>query len=275
MFNSFPSALHHARRGLYRARALYRAGANGPSSPEAPPVAGYVIWLNSEQGLFQDAAGTIPIAPNTRVARWEDQSGHGNHALDQGVLQQGFPAWPLYRTDVPINNKPVLLWGDVSKQRLASAGNVDLGNTGLTLFCVATFLPGAESWRTLFAFNGPDLLLREQNQYHRIESYHNSSGAGASEATAFLENTPYVFAFRFSDALNQLRTYRNGAIAATVADNGAMPAPARYALGGRMDDGIGSFFHGYMAELIAYPFALSDADVGAVQQWLAAKYALS
>lgn len=246
-----------------------------PPDPIDPPVVdGFTVWLNTEEGLFQDVDGTTPIVNGTRVALWEDQSGNNNDAEDQGDIQVGFPSWPLYRTDVTFNGYPVLDWNDISKQRLATAGNVDFGTAGLTVFCVAAFLNHINTYGTLFGFNNSDFIFRELNATNRIEVYHNTSGANPVDPSTYSEDVPHVFAFRYSNALNTLVLYVDDVAVASAADAGALGGPGRYAIGGRQDDNVVSFFRGYMAELICYPLALNDAEVSQVNQQLMTKYAI-
>jgi hypothetical protein len=72
----------------------YLFAAAGGSVVE-PSLAGYNLWFNSQEGLYQDTAGTSPVtADGQTVKRWDDQVG------SLGVSLQEATNGPTYKTNI-------------------------------------------------------------------------------------------------------------------------------------------------------------------------------
>lgn len=88
-------------------------------------LTGLALWLKADVGVFQDAAGTIPVVNNNDpVGRWSDQSGNGNHFTASGANR------PLYKVGTPPT-----IQGDGVNDFLQGSAPVT-GGTARTIFVV-------------------------------------------------------------------------------------------------------------------------------------------
>src|SRR5690606_19735320 len=57
----------------------YAFGTGGGGGGPSLPVAGALLWVHTQAGLFEDNAASDVAEVNDSVAVWADQSGQGNH----------------------------------------------------------------------------------------------------------------------------------------------------------------------------------------------------
>ena len=102
-------------------------GGGGAFTPS--DLTGLKLWLKADTGVYQDSAGTTPVASNNDpVGKWTDQSGQGNH-----FTQATAGSRPTYKTAVQ-NSLPGIA-GDASADYLSGTAPIT-GSGNRTMFVV-------------------------------------------------------------------------------------------------------------------------------------------
>ena len=102
---------------------LNRRGFFGGATAFKPSdIAGLQLWLDATTGLFDATSGGSAVTTDgSAVARWEDQSGNGNH-----VTQTTSNNRPILKTSI-VNSRNVVRF-DGSNDNLSGGDILDLGN---------------------------------------------------------------------------------------------------------------------------------------------------
>lgn len=244
-----------------------------------PPVPGYSLWYAPESKIFSGSNQTPPAVQGGEVRFWEDLSGNNNNALLHA------PKGPQWITTT-LNGKRLLRFGDVitssatgpgteNRSGLLSTSSVALTG-GLTVFVVGSFrqpdqgLP--ESYQTFIGYHNYDYIVRENNQTRQVSGFNGTSNLDVTDPYVMPNDNYQIFAYRFSDALNEQRLWRSGSSVASGAETSGMGVNGKIAIGHREDDGITSHLSGDIAEIVFYPTPLVDSDVDLVNAYLRAKY---
>ena len=99
---------------------------------EPTAISGLVAWYDARtlSTLFQDSAGTTPVASNNDpVGKWSDKMGNGNH-----IIQATAGKRPLYKTS-QFGSFPAV-HGDGVNDVLTAATTTLAGSTGITIAAV-------------------------------------------------------------------------------------------------------------------------------------------
>lgn len=217
--------------------------ASGPPPIPNPPVAGYVLYLNSDSL----AAGA--------VALWPDLSGNGNDAVQATMAKQSVAA-----TSGPDGHIKVLF--DGIDDILVTSGPVTL-STAYTIFAINQ-LSGVSNGNIVENGNvltdGWGILVDATNRKvnHAGVAPQVASDGGA---TTNLE----LWSSRSNSG--QPEMWINGVNKALTSLSGPN-APSHPSQIGGFDTLDGYFFTGNIAVVLIYPSALSDAERQSVQAWL-------
>jgi len=255
--------------------------------PSVPPVAGYVLWVHADDptSMFADVAGTVPTVAGTAngfVAKWVDRSVPATNSvyMDAPLSQERRPAL----SNNWINGLPALNFGDpivTPEQRTwlqTATNNVTIGTTGTTVYVVSSYNPPAiyQNFAGLYAEGGFWELRRTNSSATSTAT--NIEIAGTSVGVGFRANVAYVWTAKLgnnSAAFNNIRLYRNGQIlssnslaVATFPTRVAVLIGKRIAYPTVEDD----CWHGFIAEVIAYPWFQSEAESASVNNYLTNKY---
>lgn len=113
--------------GILNRRGFFGGAAKAFSPTD---IAGLQLWLDATTGLFDATSGGSAVTTDgSAVARWEDQSGNGNHAT-QGTSNNR----PVLKTSIQ-NSKNVLRF-DGSNDRLTLGDKLDLQTNDISMFIV-------------------------------------------------------------------------------------------------------------------------------------------
>jgi hypothetical protein len=230
-----------------------------------------IFWLDAADAatLFQDQAGTIPVnATGQLIGRWKDKSSNGWHAVANG----GAAGMPVFHGNQQ-NGRPSVRF-DGSSDSL-STHVASLQGSTYTFFVVARRISvrsqealmsvhnaGAVDWNSDasvcvgMAYN--DILGDARNYYIKSQLVHPGS------------DTSFMFCSKYDGGNNT--AYLNGVGTTPVSSSGNLSAET-ITLGAR-NAALTEFNNHEYFEILIYNGALSDAERGAVEQYLGSKYAL-
>lgn len=234
------------------------SGLHGSNAPAAPPVAGYVLWVNSQQGLYQDAAKTTPAtANNDPVGAWADQSGNG-HDITQSTSGNR----PLLKT-AQINSLPGILFDGTNDVLKASAFTLNQPETVFIVYQVTGFTQGD----VVFDGNSADTML-----YYQWNDPSNNTRMYAGNILTPLESTAagnwLIFCGIFNNTSSQGRKNAGTAVTGTVGVSNA----GGFTLGAEAN--IANWGNITVAEVIIYASALGTTDETSVRNYLNTRYAI-
>jgi len=279
------SAINSAASGMWtlrEAESLKGAG-TWPSAVPVLDIAGCQLWLDAADAstIFDATTGGSLVAADGGVARWEDKSGNARH-----VTQSTAGNRPTRKTNQQ-NGRDTLLF-DGSNDSLVGGDYLD-GNTGsVTAFCVlkrngvnATHEiigKGTDSGGWLFRFEGGNKL--------NLSAWSDNTFANSTSVSSTNQFTATSYALAFftfnAGSLGQAAFRRNGssfAANSSQTGTGAVTPPNtsdNFQIGTQFYQGVDYFlFNGYIAEIIIYNSALSDADRSAVESYLISKWGIS
>ena len=232
-------------------------------------LSGLKLWLKADAGVYQDSAGTTPVASdNDPVGKWTDQSGTGNH-----YTQATSGARPSWQTNEQ-NSLPTVK-GDGSNDYLAGNAPVTGGGN-----------------RTIFIVVKPDTTASEK--YWADFGNNSASGkdyrignAAASKFGVKVEDGNRLFTTAVSTAAYHIVTVRQSGSSTTNIDawvdgaaltvSSTTSRTINTANNGRLfANYTGTLFSACLiGEVIVYDSALSATDRQQVEDYLGTRWNLS
>lgn len=256
------------------------------------PVAGYTLWLTPQDSstMFTNGIGTVATVAGAtdqaRVGKWMDKSDGGtNHVYEYGNLT-GVDTRPILTNSAIFNNQPIMNFyvPNYAQAGLISSNTTSLGssNSGsCTAFVVCRFMPvvnGNGDYGTPFSFNdftaGPGtgfIGFRRNVNAQQMTAF--DCVAGAFVPTVIGTNLAMVYGLRFSNSIDSLQIWTNLGLAATSVSTGCiLPGSGGRANVGTLYIANGSRFNSEMADVIYYPFELTNTEMTNMLQALKTKY---
>lgn len=248
-----------------------QAAAAAPFTPA--DITGLVLWLDAQDTatLYQDSAKTTPAAAdNDPIGAWADKSGNGKDATQASTANK-----PTLKLAVQ-NSRPVLRFdgGDyLSADALASG--FAISNPPITMGIVAN-VSNTESYRALVLFGA------DGSSYSLIGLYASNTakwrcvarGPTVREIVGGTANATYsIVVGRSSGTVGQL--FVNGAQVGADTDFTANPALTNFKVGVWKYSASQDYHMGDIAEIVIYNRALSMAERGALESYLAAKWGIA
>ena len=248
-------------------------------------VADLELWLNGNEGVFTDLAGTTPATDTDAIALWKDQSGNGHDFVNDGGA-------PTYQTSVVALNSAsgIEFSGTGGESMLDEDGENYIKNlTELTAFYVV------QSYST--GSNKGFMTTRNNNQGDKELSlrYDATGDNGAATNVIKIAVGANVTANEKESSANSQTTdtqiicldwesgavydlYLNGVLnnpsySGTI-PSAPIPDARRFRLGVGPKDASGGW-DGLLAEVIYYTRHLSEYERGIVEDYLANKYSLN
>ena len=241
---------------------------NNTTVLNSTPICTPALWLQADGTLTKDGANKVSV--------WNDMSGFGRNATQAVAANQ-----PTWMPNI-FNGKPALFFDGVN-------GNYFLENTTQTPVATAgaarTYFVVAKADCNATGYKGGHLFShRRTSQASTLEFTDNGSG-GIYYAGNLTSNHPsanvsfadgqkiFVGAWRTAGTGTPIDFRMNGVQATVtnsnfIADNGA----AGYAVGDRRDGVLNNDWQGYIAEIIVYDRAVTDAERLNTERYLTAKY---
>lgn len=234
-------------------------------------LSGLQLWLKSDTGLWQDAAGTVAATSTGHaIARWDDQSGNGRHATQTTSGNR-----PTLSTSVQYN-------GINSVEFTAATGhwlnlpNFMSGYTAGEVFAITklrinqpTNTARTGYWRFGSEASGN---INSHIRWTDGTTYERFGTTVRKEAIAVPDTLGNWFYYNVWSASNDYAVNVNQNARYTSASNtvGFTTAPA---IGRGADAGL--YFDGYWEELIFFNRKLSDVERADINAYLAARYGVT
>ena len=264
------SALNLFPQGNTIRDPAFLAATTAPNSLWTLPVAGYTLWLTPQypDTMTTNFQGTIQAVGNgtdqSRIWRWKDKTVGSTNDVFSNVSGAN-DSRPQLTNTAAFKNQPVVFFNGVTpvKCYLVTTQNVTLGlsNSGsYTLFCVAQMGQTAEAFvPSLYMNQGANFLgFRKNNAANQITAF---DGVGSAASVTLSTNVAHVYGSRFSNSLNSLQLWTNTALASTfTGDTASTPSGGLVAIGANSLL-VSSFWYGWIADVIVYPFELTDQEM--------------
>lgn len=224
-----------------------------PAHASTVPAPGYDLWLRADVGV------TVNI---DKVSAWANQSGYGKHATMSTPSRQ--PALVLNA----LNGLPVIRFGGAQSLNLTIAANP----TYFTVFVVGKNSKPTESFSMILgpSGNNPNNQMRWENG---TKALFVGTGNGMPASTSTIGNTRVYHALSARYNGSQMTVYRDGSATSTHTFTTTGPWILS-SIGSYYSYYSSYFMMGDLAEIIIYPFALSETDRATTNAYLRNKYAL-
>lgn len=253
----------------------------GPAS-----VSGLQLWLDASDAstLYDATSGGSLVAADGTVARWQDKSGNGRHAIQSEANRR-----PVRKTAI-VNGRDALTFDGTSDQLLADGSAFEFGSAGFSVFVVGRGDLASSDIRCILCMQANDsaqsgiLRIELTTSAWQVASRSTDTGAGATtDSSSYAQDTLNVITVTRSE--NTLTARKNGASFGTRTISGSI---TRSAEGQPPPLAIGSFdsnpnyanqkayfWSGEVCEVIVYHSTISTADREAVESYLITKWGIS
>jgi hypothetical protein len=265
---------------------LYSADVTRTISSGAPAtLSGLDLWLNGNEGVYADGAGTTLAIENDGIQVWKDQSGNGRDFIDAN-------GQPVFRTGVAgLNGASAVEFSGTGTARLVD-NDGELYMTPLseftTFFIVQSYSTGTD--KGFISLRNPGNGDKEFSVRYDATGDNGSQTnvikvavgadvvANEMESVAQVQTTdPQVICLDWKSG-EVWDLYINGVVSnpsySGTPPTGTVETGAKVTLGRGPLDGSASW-DGLMAELIHYGRHLSDTERETIEDYLAEKYAIS
>ena len=250
--------------------------ARGSGAATNPPVSGYSIWLHADDlSTTWTNIGSASNAPATAdgslVGYWSDTATTNDFIANTGGERRGV------RSNTWFNSKPAIIFnGDSQFQNIwptATAGAV----TGITVMVAASLISSAFAFDMLVSWDTTGVLeLREDKQTLKMQLSASGGLTTSGDSAALTEGKGYCIGCRYANngsggvILNNTHT-------TNIMTVNLVPIEGIMGLGKRGIDGGQSTltWNGSIAEVIVYPYFLSDLQISNVNFYLTNKYAFT
>jgi len=238
--------------------------ASAVTQPDA--INGLVFWVKADAGVTTNASGN--------VIEWADQSAQGNRATNTAASA------PLYVASEPgLNNRPTLRFNGSSQRMLVANRMLTNGIEGCTLIAMAKADRNDDvSIVGIRTGGGTPFVQLDQDSSGRLRFIvKNTADATANALSAQAHTGTYgMYAgrlFKGGDTFWTNRVYFSKTVPEAVA-SANFGASTDLTSGTQYIGGLGtpSYWQGDIAEVIIYERALTEAELGAVEEYLASRY---
>ncbi len=249
-----------------------------------PPVAGYKVWVAPESDKFSDVAGTIPATDDGEIRYWEDLSGNGNH-LKFNAGNTSSSGGPSNGPDL-LNGQRAVVFGDAPyiaapNQNRTALVTDNIGTLipagGVTAFVVSAFrdpsVGTAEAEGICFNLREARIALAQDVTDKRWVTYRRGLPATPCVDPVVVGTAFNIMALRFDSVAQEMILYRGGVAVDSQTDASANFS-GRVGIGFHTVLGDNRHFSGSVAEMIVYPYALTDDEVALVHEYLTQKHNL-
>lgn len=241
-----------------------------------------VVWLDATKGLYDATSGGSAVsADSATVARWEDQSGNGNH-----MTQSDSASRPTLKTAIQ-NSLNVLRW-DGNKTRM-SCSNLGLFNNvpGASVFAVRKWSSSPTTERGIFyaSTNSSDVVRvylggglasgkafaggrrLDANTLQRVDS-------AANVSTSSFELEGAILDYANSDIYLYTNALLSNSSTSFQTDGNSQANNSKYIGVGGSVPSAGYGIVGDIAECIVYNRALTESERKSVENYLNAKWSI-
>lgn len=237
--------------------------------PSSPPSSNLIFWLKADAGRWTDTGGTTAAnSDGDLVARWDDQSGNGNH-----VTQATGGNRPVLKLAI-MNSLPVLRCGVSTGISMATSGSISHGiGTGdfwMAAVWQRTAALGDNAYQTALSIGSfaPAFYGRGQGQ----ESSDFYLGGNHQFATAVVRGGSYLV--EMARVSGTVKSYQgsSGAVPVLDANTFSLSNSIGNAAFSVFNDGSNSQLQGDLAEVLLYTTSLNSTDQTTLENYLRAKW---
>lgn len=250
-----------------------------------PPSTGLVMWLRADAGVVADPSGGL--------LAWRDQSGNGNHAINDEALRR--PLWQsgvadqfVSQPQVTFQNRGFLLLQPSATLQRAAAGYS--AKTHAVYFRTGPDITTRQVlWEQGSNGRGLNLYLDGGNIYAGAWNAPTAGGWKVFRSTPVAANTEYLAILVFDAATSAVTAYLGTtAFSGTTTASGTVAAlPTQgdeSTLGGMISSTLfhdgssvlsGYYFSGAIAEVFAWNTALDSTARADLQTYITGKYSPS
>uniref|UniRef100_A0A6M3IKR0 Uncharacterized protein n=1 Tax=viral metagenome TaxID=1070528 RepID=A0A6M3IKR0_9ZZZZ len=216
-------------------------------------IAGCKLWLDAAQGVTLNGSN---------VSAWADQSGAGNHATQGTALRQPAYAAAGWSAGIPTVDF------DASNTEWLSFAGTGFPADGLTVFCALSQTSTAARQAVIGTGDASSNAFLSSTNTSNVGAYHQGYRQLAAATTG-----KQALAWRRTSIPSGLKGWRGvaslGEVAYSPATTFIWTAPKVGSL-----DGATWYLNARVAEIIVYASSLSDANVAAVQAYLATRWGI-
>jgi len=229
-------------------------------------LSGLKLWLKADTGVYQDSAGTTPVASNNDpVGKWTDQSGQGNH-----FTQATAGSRPTYKTNVQ-NSLPGIA-GDAAADYLSGTAPIT-GSGNRTLIIVYKAGHADSTHYDLdLGYNsaaGGDWSLSSKL------GVHVTSGSREWNAAKSTANYEIVTIRQEGSNTNILQAWVDGVSKSATATTAQAISTANTGATIFTRNPAGGYSSSTICEILLYDSALSTTDREQVEAYLGTRYNIS
>ena len=227
------------------------------------------LWLKADESVYSDAGSTLAATTNT-VQQWNDVSGNGNNASQASSTNR-----PTYTTNV-VNSLPALDFSGSDYMDPSALGIAGTGGFSIFIALQPTSINTNQYIidRTSGTNNLTSLKYASGNRFAVQKRTDSGSGLGGPESTTAANTS----AFQLIDYMRTRGTaydfYLDGTLEGTLADGDGDLTPPSLRIGTHATN-ITRGLNGYISEVAIYDTDLNEAQRKIVENYLAAKYALT
>lgn len=239
-----------------------------PAVTQPDALGGLVFWVKADAGVTTNASGN--------VIEWADQSGHGNLATN---ITGSAPQYVV--SEPGLNNRPTLRFNGSSQKMVVANRMLTNGIEGCTIIamakaninnnpCIVGIRTGSEN---------PLMQLDQDGTGHLRFIVRNAAGSAVANALstqAAHTGTYGMYAgklFKGADTYWTNRVYFSNSSTAEASASANFGTTADLTSGTQYIGGLASsHWNGDIAEVMIYERALSEAELSAVEEYLASRY---
>lgn len=239
--------------------------ASAVTQPDA--IGNLVFWVKADAGVTTNASGT--------VTAWADQSAKGNLATNAAA------SGPLYVASEPgLNNRPTLRFNGSSQRLIVADRMLTNGIEGCTIIAMAKAARNDDvSIVGIRTGSGTPFVQLDQDATGKLRFIvRNSAGTTANALSSQVHTGTYgMYAgrlFKGTDTVWTNRVYFSNARNAEATASANFGTSTDLTSGTQYIGGLGipSYWQGDVAEIIIYERALTEAEMVAIEEYLASRY---
>lgn len=231
-----------------------QASAFNPST-----ISGLRLWLKSDTGVLNSSDAAASNGQGVKT--WQDQSGNGYH-----LSQSTAGLRPIYTTATTFNGYPLISFDGTDDYLITTTGTIQT-SPGTTFMVWRNLNSAVDSSIIISGGSANGQLFFENGDVVANTTVNMLMGAGAN-----VNNQVYTYGTTYYTTLiyNGANSFHRRSGTSVGAANAGTSTANGISIGALRTGG--DPFQGFIAEILVYNSALSAANYGAVESYLAAKY---
>lgn len=227
------------------------------------------LWLKADENVYSDAGTTLAATTNT-VQQWNDASGNANNASQGSAGNR-----PTYTTNV-VNSLPALDFSGDDYIDPSTLGITGTGGFSIFIALQPTSINTNQYIidRTTATNNLTSLKYASGNRFAVQKRTDGGAGLGGPESTTAANTSTFQLVDYMRTRGISYEIYVDGSLEGTLADGDGDLTPPTPRIG-RHATNASRGLNGYISEVAIYNTDLNEAQRKIVENYMAAKYALT